>query len=372
MTTATERIPLVDLTWQHRQIEHELMPRLAEMMARGQFILGSAVADFEAEFARFSGTAHCIGVSNGTDALEMVVRAAGLGPGDEVLLPANTFIASAAAIIRAGARPRIVDCDAQTYLIDPERVDAAITKRSRALMAVHLYGQMAPLERLQELAKASGLVLIEDAAQCQGAVRHGRGPGSWGVAAGVSFYPSKNLGAYGDAGAVLTDDEGFAARVRLLRDHGSPRKYEHVELGFNSRMDAIQGAVLSTKLHHLDDWNRLRRQAAARYDELLAGLEWVTLPRALDGNVHVWHLYVVRVPRRDTVLERMHADGIDVAIHYPTPVHLQPALRSLGHRPGDFPVAERAAQEILSLPIYPGIEPEQQERVAESLRRALA
>jgi dTDP-4-amino-4,6-dideoxygalactose transaminase len=372
VTTATERIPLVDLSWQHREIERELMPRLADMMARGQFILGSAVADFEGEFARFSGSPYCVGMSNGTDALEMVIRAAGLGSGDEVLVPANTFIASVEAIVRAGASPRVVDCDADTYLIDPDRLADAVTPRTRAIMPVHLYGQIAPMERIQEVADAWDLIAIEDAAQCQGAMRNTRGPGAWGVAAATSFYPGKNLGAYGDAGAVLTRDADFAARIRLLRDHGSARKYEHVQLGYNTRLDAIQAAVLRAKLDHLAEWNGLRCAAATRYDELLGDVGELVLPRTLNGNENVWHLYVVRVPHRDAVLSKMHADGVEVAIHYPVPVHLQPALGFLGHRSGDFPVAERAAREVLSLPIYPGITAAQQERVVASLRRALA
>jgi dTDP-4-amino-4,6-dideoxygalactose transaminase len=329
------------------------------------------VAAFEEEFASFSGVRHCVGVANGTDALELALRALGVGPGDEVVLPANTFIASALAVTRAGGVPVFVDCDPVHHLIDPGAAAARITPRTRALMAVDLYGQVAPFEELEPLCEARGIALVEDAAQSQGARRNGRSAGSFGAAAGTSFYPGKNLGAYGDAGAVLTDRDDLAERVRRLRNYGSEVKYEHPELGFNSRLDSVQAVVLSAKLRRLSGWNELRRAAAARYDALLANVAEVKLPATLPGNEHVWHLYVVAVPERERVLAFLQESGIGAGIHYPLPCHLQGAYADLGYRAGSFPVAEAAAGEILSLPLFPGITAEQQERVVAVLREAL-
>ena len=343
----------------------------ARVIERTAFILGDEVAEFEAAFARFSGVAHCVGVASGTDALELALRAAGVGPGDEVILPANTFVATALAVTRAGATPALVDCDPVHLLIDPAAVEARLGPRTRALLPVHLYGQMAPLEQLQAIARRAGLVLVEDAAQAHGATRHGIGAGGFGFAAGTSFYPGKNLGAYGDAGAVLTASAEVAGTVRALRNYGSEIKYRHPERGFNSRLDTLQAVVLLAKLPHLAVWNGARREGAQRYDELLADLPRVTRPATLPGNEHVWHLYVVRVPERDRVLERLAVAGISAGIHYPTPIHLLGAFAHLGHRQGDFPVAECAADEVLSLPLFPGITAAQQERVVDELRRAL-
>jgi dTDP-4-amino-4,6-dideoxygalactose transaminase len=316
--------------------------------------------------------AHCIGVANGTDALEIALRALDVGAGDEVIVPTNSFVASALAVARAGARPVLVDCDAQTSLIDVADVERKLGPRTRAVMPVHLYGQLAPVERLAPLLAERGIAIVEDAAQAQGARRHGRGAGSFGALAATSFYPGKNLGAYGDAGAVLTGSDELARRVRALRNYGSEVKYHHPEPGFNSRLDTLQAVVLSAKLKRLAAWNAARRQSAERYDALLSRIPGVTLPTTLPGNEHVWHLYVVRVPRRDAVLARLQDAGIGAGIHYPTPIHLQGAFRQLAHRPGDFPVAEKLAGEVLSLPIYPGITPEQQERTARALAEALA
>ncbi len=353
-------------------IADEVARGFARVIERTAFVLGAEVAEFEAAFARFSGVAHCVGVANGTDALELALRAGGVGPGDEVILPANTFVATALAVTRAGATPALVDCDPVHLLIDPAAVGARLGPRTRALLPVHLYGQMAPLEQLQAIARRAGLVLVEDAAQAQGATRHGIGAGALGLAAGTSFYPGKNLGAYGDAGAVLTASAEVAGSVRALRNYGSEIKYSHAERGFNSRLDTLQAVVLLAKLPHLAAWNGARREGAQRYDELLAELPRVTRPATLPGNEHVWHLYVVRVPGRDRVLERFAVAGISAGIHYPTPIHLLGAFAHLGHRRGDFPVAERAADEVLSLPLFPGITAAQQERVVDELRRALS
>ncbi|HYU31994.1 MAG TPA: DegT/DnrJ/EryC1/StrS family aminotransferase [Thermoanaerobaculia bacterium] len=370
MSAVATQIPLVDLKAQHAEIAGEVTRGMARVMEETAFILGPAVAEFEQAFARFCDVPHCIGVGNGTDAIELIVRALGLGPGDEVLVPANTFIATALGVLRAGPSPVLVDCD-EHHLMDPQRIEEKITPRTRAILPVHLFGQIANMEAIGRIAAAHGFLLLEDAAQCQGARRHGRSAGTFGAAAAVSFYPGKNLGAYGDAGAVLTQSAEIAAHVRHLRNWGSERKYHHPEIGFNSRLDTIQAVVLSAKLARLAAWNEARRQAAARYDRLLADVPGVETPRTLEGNEHVWHLYVVRVPRRDQVLERLQAEGIGAGIHYPVPLHLHGALSHLGYQQGDFPMAEKAAEEILSLPLYPHITEEQQGRVAEALRRAV-
>jgi dTDP-4-amino-4,6-dideoxygalactose transaminase len=370
-------IPLVDLAAQHAEVAGEIARGMAAVIARSAFILGEEVAAFEAEFAGACGAAHCVGVGNGTDAIELVLRAldigagAARGAGDEVLVPANTFIATALAVLRAGARPVLVDCEAH-HLLDPGRLAAAVTPQTRAILPVHLYGQLADMEAVGEVAAAHGLLVLEDAAQAHGARRQGRPAGSFGRAAAFSFYPGKNLGAYGDAGAVVTSDGDLATRMRHLRNWGSERKYHHPEVGFNSRLDTLQAVVLAAKLRRLAGWNAARRRAAARYDALLAGVEGVETPRVLPGNEHAWHLYVVRVPRRDEVLARLQAAGIGAGIHYPTPLHLHGALGFLGYRAGDFPQAERAAGEVLSLPMHPHLTAAQQERVVETLRRALA
>jgi dTDP-4-amino-4,6-dideoxygalactose transaminase len=364
----TQSIPLVDLKAQHAEVADEIKADFDRVCQDTSFILGRDVADFETAFAKLCGVAHCIGVGNGTDALEMMVRALGLGPDDEVLVPANTFIATALGVMRAGARPVLVDCD-DFHLMDPAKVEERMTSHTRALLPVHLFGQIADMEALEEIARERELFLLEDAAQSQGARRNGKA--FFGRCAATSFYPGKNLGAYGDGGAVFTDDDGIAAKVRRLRNWGSDKKYYHPEIGFNSRLDTVQAVVLAAKLKRLQAWNEARRRIASRYDALLAGLDAVETPKVLPGNEHVWHLYVVRVPRRDDVLARLNAEGIGAGIHYPTPLHLHGALKDLGYKPGDFPVAERAAGEILSLPMYPHLTEEQQGRVVEGLRRAV-
>ncbi|HKN96107.1 MAG TPA: DegT/DnrJ/EryC1/StrS family aminotransferase, partial [Pseudonocardiaceae bacterium] len=289
-----------------------------------------------------------------------------VGAGAECVLPANTFVATAEAVARAGATPVLVDCERDTGLIDPDAVAAAVGPRTRAVLPVHLYGQAAAVERIRSV--VGGAVIVEDAAQSQGALRHGVPAGSLGDIAATSFYPGKNLGAYGDAGAVMTDDDDLAESVRLLRDHGSPRRYEHVVLGFNSRLDTLQAVVLSAKLRRLDGWNDDRRKAAERYHDLLSGVPGVERPVVADGNDPVWHLYPVLVPERDRVLDVLHDAGIGAGVHYPTPVHLTGAFAHLG---GAFPNAEHRARHQLSLPIFPEITAAQQERVVEVLAGAL-
>jgi dTDP-4-amino-4,6-dideoxygalactose transaminase len=361
-------IPLVDLAAQHAEVADEVAQGWAQVLARTAFVGGPAVGAFEAEYAAYSGVEHVVGVANGTDALELALRALGVGPGDECILPANTFIATAEAVARAGAEIVLVDCEPGTALIDVDAALAAVTDRTRAVLPVHLYGQVADVARLKaELPAHVGIV--EDAAQSQGARRAGLQAGAIGDIAGTSFYPGKNLGAYGDAGAVLTSSAELAERVRLIGAHGSPRKYEHTVVGVNSRLDALQAVVLSAKLKRLDAWNALRREAAARYDALLKDLP-VGTPTVTADNEPVWHLYVVEVEQRAEVLAHLNANGVGAGIHYPTPVHLTEAFAGLG-KPGDFPVAEAMADRILSLPLYPQITAEQQQEVVDVLAAAL-
>lgn len=364
-------IPLVDLAAQQREVDDEIQAGLQQVFKSTSFIVGPEVGQFESAYAATIGTAHCVGVANGTEALELALRAVGVGRDDEVILPANTFIATAEAVSRIGARSVLVDVDPNHLLIDPERVAEAIGPMTKAVIPVHLFGQTAPVEKIAPIAEAHGAAIVEDAAQSQGATRFGQPAGGLGAAAGTSFYPGKNLGAAGDAGAVLTNDPEVAARVRTLSAHGSDHKYIHNMIGFNSRLDTVQAVVLLAKLRHLARWNDLRRRAADRYTELLVDVPGVELPSVAPGNDDVWHLYVVRVDERDRVLEELHAAGIGAGIHYPFPVHLTKAYSGLGLGPGSFPVAEDAAGRILSLPLYPHITESQQEQVVDSLRAAV-
>jgi dTDP-4-amino-4,6-dideoxygalactose transaminase len=368
------RIPLVDLSAAHAEVADEVRAGFDRVLAATAFVGGEEVRAFEEEYAAFAGTAHCVGVANGTDALELALRASGVGPGDEVVLPANTFIATAGAVARTGARPVLVDSDPASYLMDSQAALDAVGPKTRAVVPVHLYGQCADVPKLAA-ALPDRVAVVEDAAQCQGASRDGRSPGSGGIAA-TSFYPGKNLGAYGDAGAVLTDDAERARLVRAIANHGGTAKYRHDVAGFNSRLDGLQAVVLRAKLSRLAGANEARRLAAARYDALLAPLAAagrVVRPVTEPGNAHVWHLYVVQVAGadRDTVVARLDAAGVGAAVHYPLPVHLTPAFAHLGGREGDFPHAERAAARILSLPLYPQITAAQQQRVVDALAGAL-
>jgi len=367
--TVRRTVPFVDLGWQTRRIREEADAAIARVIDDSAFILGAAAEDFERAFADYCGVRHCLGVGNGTDALELALEAAGVGDGDEVILPANTFAATAEAVTRVGAQPVLVDCT-DDYLISVEGVADALTSRTRVVAAVHLYGQAAPVEVLRDVV-GEDVLILEDAAQSQGARRNGMRAGGLGNITGTSFYPGKNLGAFGDAGAVLTDDAALFDTVRKLRNHGGAAKYEHSLVGRNSRLDGIQGAVLSAKLAHLDEWNQLRRDAADRYAELLGRDERVQLPLVAEGNEHVFHLYVVRVPERDRVLAELADAGIGAGIHYPAPVHLLPAFGFLGRGSGSLPRAEQHAREIVSLPMYPGITADDQQYVAETLLSVL-
>lgn len=361
-------IPLVDLKGNFRSIEAEVRSAVNRVLESGLYIGGPEVEAFETAYARFSGAKHCVGVANGTDALELVLRALDLPATASVLVPANSFVASTLAVERARAQVKLVDCT-EDSLIDPEACAKRVDGSVKVVMPVHLFGQCAEVEKLESLK----LTVVEDAAQSQGAKRHGRGAGTFGIAAGTSFYPGKNLGAYGDAGGILTNDDAMAKRLRALRNYGSEVKYSHPEIGFNSRLDPMQAAILNVKLAHLAKWNAARVEAAARYTSMLTGLRDVQVPRALPGNDHVWHIYAIRVPAkvRDQVLHAMHEKGIGVGLHYPTPIHLQGAFKHLGHREGDFPVAERLAKEMISLPMYPELSADQQTQVVSALTAAL-
>ena len=366
------KVPFLDLAAQQAEIASEVLPVWQRQLESAGFIGGPEVEAFENEYAAYIGVGHVIGVSNGTDALELAYRAAGVEAGDEVIMPANTFIATAEAASRIGAVPVFVDIDDDTLLIDPALVDAAITERTRAIVPVHLFGQTAPVEQIAPIAQKHGIAVIEDAAQSQGAWSSAGRAGALSGLAATSFYPGKNLGAAGDAGAVMTDAADAAALIRNLAAHGSSVKYVHDHVGMNARLDAVQATVLRAKLRRLEGWNEARRAAATRYAELLGDIPGVRLPGVREGNVDVWHLYVVRVDDRDGVLARLGDAGIGVGIHYPTPVHLTEAYASLGHRRGEFPVAETAADRILSLPMFPHLSAEQQSAVADALRSALA
>ncbi|HEV2881593.1 MAG TPA: DegT/DnrJ/EryC1/StrS family aminotransferase [Pyrinomonadaceae bacterium] len=369
-------VPFVDLQAQYRAIKREVDEAIGRVVESAAFILGREVEAFESAFAEYLGAKFCVGVNSGTAAIQLAVTACGVGAGDEVIVPANTFFATAEAVSTAGATPVFVDADPVSYTIDVNKIEAAINARTRAIIPVHLYGQAADLDPIFEIAARHNLSVIEDAAQAHGSLYKGRRVGALGRANCFSFYPGKNLGAYGEGGAVVTDDAEVARRVRLLRDHGSEHKYRHDIIGYNFRLEGIQGAVLNVKLKYLDGWNELRRAHAARYRELLSGLSGgdgdgasaLTLPRELPYARHIYHLYVVQTDERDALQQHLTAAGIQTGIHYPVPVHLQPAYASLGHRAGDFPVAERQAARVLSLPMFPELTGEQIERVAEVVR----
>jgi dTDP-4-amino-4,6-dideoxygalactose transaminase len=367
------RVPFLDLPAQNRSIFGELQWALGEVIDEAAFILGPSVEGFERAFAGYVGTRHCIGLNNGTSALHLALLACGVGPGDEVITTPHTWISTTWAVSYVGARPVYVDIDPVTFTLDPNLVEKAVTPRTRAILPVHLYGQSANLAALGRVADEHGLVLIEDAAQAHGARWEGRRVGSVGKAGCFSFYPGKNLGAFGEGGAVVTDDDQVAERIRRLRDHAQQGRHHHVEVGYNMRMEGVQGAVLGVKLRHLDGWNAARERVARRYHELLAGTPHLVLPTAPDPDGHVWHLFVVQTPGvdRNQVRAALEAAGVATAIHYPTPVPYQPAYRHLGYRPGDFPVAERVMHNCLSLPMYAELTEEQVRHVTSALRAYL-
>jgi dTDP-4-amino-4,6-dideoxygalactose transaminase len=361
------KVPFVDLPAQHRQLRPELETAIGGVLDRCDFILGEEVELLEQEFAAFCGVAHAVGVDSGLSALELALRAHGIGPGDEVIVPANTFVATAAAVTFAGATPVLVDVDPVSYNLDPQKAEEAITPRTRAILPVHLYGLPAPMPDLVDLAQRHGLVLVEDACQAHGARCHGRPVGSWGQAAAFSFYPAKNLGACGDAGMLVTNDPEVAAQARAMRNCGQRAKYHHDLAPFNHRLDTLQAAVLRVKLPHLERWSAERRRRAEEYGELLAGSEVVTpvTPPELD---HVFHLYVVRAPDRDRLRQYLEQQGISTGIHYPVPIHRQPFYADHPLKWDELPVTERLADEIVSLPMFPELTSEQVSYVAEAIR----
>ncbi len=365
-------VAFVDLAAMHAEVAAQIEDGFRRVLSSCAFAGGPDVAAFEQEFAAFSGRQHCVGVANGTDAIELTLRALGIGPGDEVVLPANTFVATAEAVVRAGADVVLADAEPGSLLVDVEAMAAAIGPRTAALVPVHLYGQLADVASVQRLGARYGLAVVEDAAQAQGATRDGHGIGHGSAAASTSFYPGKNLGAYGDAGAVVTDDAQLADAVRLLSNHGSRRKYVHETIGFNSRLDTLQAVVLRAKLTRLEAWNESRRAAADRYVRAFAGTP-VRCLEVADGNLPVWHLFVVRVDtdRRDDVLAALSAAQIGAGIHYPTPVHLHPGFASLGKGTGAFAVSEEAAAQMLSLPMHPALSADDQDHVVRTVLAAL-
>jgi dTDP-4-amino-4,6-dideoxygalactose transaminase len=359
-------VPFVDLRAQYLSIKAEIDEAIGRVLDTTAFVLGREVEAFEAAFAEYVGAKFCVGLNSGTAAVQLAVMACELGAGDEVIVPANTFFATAEGVSTAGATPRFVDADPVSFNLDPTKIEAAINERTRAIMPVHLYGQSADLDPIFDIAARHNLLVIEDAAQAHGSLYKGKRVGALGHVGCFSFYPGKNLGAYGEGGAVVTNDAEVARRVRLLRDHGSERKYRHEIIGYNFRLEGIQGAVLMVKLRHLDKWNDLRRAHAARYNELLSE-SGLLLPREMNGARHIYHLYVVQTEARDALQQSLAEAGVQTGIHYPVPIHLQPAYASLGHQAGDFPEAERQAQSVLSLPMFPELTDEQINKVAEAI-----
>jgi len=381
--TDSAPVPALDLQAEYRAIRAEIEPAVLGVLASGRYVGGPEVELFEAGFADFCGAAHGVAVSSGTDALRFALMAAGLRPGDEVVTSPFTFIGTTEAVTQAGGRPVFADIDPLTFTLDPGRAAAVVTARTRALLPVHLYGQTADMAGLLALAEARGLFVVEDACQAHGASEGGRRAGSLGIAAAFSFYPTKNLGGCGEGGLVTTGSAAVADRIRRLRDHGQSAKYVHAEEGYNGRLDAIQCAILRVKLAHLEDWNRRRRALAALYRETLAAAEghgWLRLPAVRPGSEHVYHQFAVRVVAgaagaaggRDRVRAALQAEGIETGIHYPVPLHRQPCYAALGLGEGAFPESERAAREVLTLPLHPHLTEAQVERVAAALARELA
>jgi len=369
--SSAETIPLVDLKAQYASIRNDIDAAISRVVSNADFILGSEVDAFESEFANYCQAEHAVGLDSGMSALELGMRALGIGPGNEVITPAHSFIASSSAISFTGATPIWVDVDPVSYNMDTSQIEAAITERTKAIMPVHLYGQPADMEPILEIARRHRLLVVEDACQAHGARYRGRRVGAIGDIGAFSFYPGKNLGAYGDAGALVTNRAEVADRVRMMRNYGQRKKYEHAYLAWNRRLDTMQAAVLRVKLPHLDAWNAARRRHASMYDELLAGAR-LDLPRTAPDGDHVFHLYLFQAERRDDLLDGLAQDGIRAGIHYPIPIHRQEAYRERGFGPGSFPVTESIAPRLLSLPMYPELEESQVHRIAEAVTRFAA
>ena len=371
MQSAKIHVPFLDLKAHHDPIRAEIMAAMGEVIDANAFAGGKFVAKFEEEYAAFCGTKFCVGVANGTDSLWFSLLALGIKAGDEVITPPMTFMATAEAITYAGAKPVFVDIDPRTYTIDVTKIEAAITPRTKAIMPVHLFGQCADMDPILEIARKHNLLIVEDAAQAQGTLYKNRKAGSIGNAGSFSFYPGKNLGAWGEAGAITTNDPALRETMQMYREHGQKKKYYHDVVGWNGRMDGLQAAVLSVKLKYLDKANDGRRRVAARYNQLLAGIPNLTLPVEADYGRHIYHVYAVRLSNRDSVLQKLGERGISAGIHYPVPVHLQNAYSNLGYKRGDFPVSESCGETFLSLPMYPELTDEQIDAVVSALKSCL-
>jgi|SaaInlStandDraft_1057018.scaffolds.fasta_scaffold29750_2 dTDP-4-amino-4,6-dideoxygalactose transaminase len=367
------KVPLVDLKVNFQSIEEEIREGMEEVLGKTMFAMGPILDDFEQKFASYCESPHAIGVSSGLEALTIALRCLGVGPGDEVVLPANTFIATALGVSAVGATPVLVDVDPKTDLVTAEGLAGAITSKTKVLMPVHLYGRLAPMPEIQKLASEKNLLVIEDAAQAHGAKMAEGKAGTFGIAAGFSFFPGKNLGAFGDGGAITTPSDELAKKIKLYRNYGSEVKYYHEIQGSNNRLDTLQAAVLRAKLRHLDTWNGKRLNAARRYDASVQNLP-VERPELVEDGSHVYHLYPIRLPKeldRDQVLKSMNEMGIGAGVHYPIPVHLQKAYEELPYKKGDFPVTEDHAKRMISLPVFPEITEEQQEAVVTALKKSL-
>ena len=366
MTDSPLKVPYLDLKAQYQNIKPEIDAAIAGVLESCQFILGAEVSRFEQDFAAYCGTAECIALNSGTSALHLALLAAGVGPGDEVITVPFTFVASVAAVVYVGARPVLVDIEPRSFTMDPAAIEPLITPRTKAIMPVHLYGQSADMDPIMEVALRHQLVVIEDAAQAHGAKYRGRPVGSIGDIACFSFYPGKNLGAYGEGGAVTTSNATYARKIRMLRDWGQDRKYHHVLRGFNYRMDAFQGAILRVKLRHLEQWTEARREIVGKYNRALAG-SGVERPTEMPWARHVYHTYTLRTKYRDALHAALEKEGIQTGIHYPLPIHLQPAYADLGYARHALPESEKAAEEVLSLPLYPEIADDQIQSVSRAV-----
>lgn len=365
------RVPFVDLKAQYSSIKGEIDEAISRVVSETAFVAGKYAAAFESEFAEYIGGSQAIAVGNGTDAIEIALAALDIGPGDEVIVPANTFFATAEAVANVGAGAVFVDCDPNFYNIDTAKIEEKITERTKALIPVHLYGLPAEMDVVMQIARKHGLKVIEDCAQAHGARYKGQTVGTFGDVATFSFYPGKNLGAYGDAGAIVTNDASLAERCRLIANHGQPTKYRHTITGRNSRMDGIQAAVLSVKLRHLDNWLDARRSHASRYNELLADTE-IVLPVAPDDRTHTYHLYVIRLKERDAVAAKLNEAGIDTGLHYPTALPFLEAYSDKNYQPSDYPLASAQMSELLSLPMYAELTDEMVDHVCENLKSAIS
>src|SRR5579872_3469117 len=366
MTASPVQVPYLDLKAQYRSIKAEIDAAVSGVLESCQFVLGHEVANFEQEFAAYCGASECIGLNSGTSALHLALLAAGVGPGDEVITVPFTFVASVAAVLYAGARPVLVDIDPRSFTMDPAAIESAITPRTKVILPVHLYGQTANMDPILEIARRHNLIVIEDAAQAHGAKYKGRPTGSIGDIGCFSFYPAKNLGAYGEGGAVTTNNPNYAKQIRRLRDWGQEGKYRHVLRGFNYRMEGFQGAILRVKLRHLEKWTERRRAIAQTYNQLLSDMN-VETPAEMPWARHVYHVYSVRSKERDALQAALLAEGIQTAVHYALPAHLQPAYADLGYSKGDLPESEKAAEEVLALPVYPELTDAQVRLVAQAI-----